>query len=103
MTFLGGFLGSAILYIIGAAFFFLGALVACVGAAKEAARLGAALLALLASICLLVGAAIFIGGYQSGGYTLISGGVLGDSGASSAVRAQRARKTGAQVPALPYA
>jgi len=44
----------------------------------------AAVIAVLASITLLVGAALWIGGLNSGGYTLIAGGSLGNTGASSA-------------------
>jgi len=44
----------------------------------------AAVIAVLASITLLVGAALWIGGQNSGGYTLIAGGTLGNTGASSA-------------------
>ena len=44
----------------------------------------AAVIAVLASITLLVGAALWIGGQNSGGYTLIAGGSLGNTGASSA-------------------
>ena len=85
MTFIGGFQGGAILYIIGAAFFFLGALVGLVSAVAGGARaIASSLLALLAAITLLVGSALFIGAFNTGGYTLVAGGALGDTGAASA-------------------
>ena len=70
-----------------AAFFFLASSCALIGAAKNAqswASIAATGLAVIAGIVMLVGAALWIGGYSAGGYTLVAGGALGDTGASSA-------------------
>ena len=84
VTFAGNFLGGAVLYVIAAAFFFLAALFNIVVAAKKTEGLISAIIALLGGITFIVGAALWFGSLNSGGYTLIAGGSLGDTNASSA-------------------